>query len=148
MPIKDYPFQSFELGGPRRPILPVKIINPYTKKSIVSLGLIDTGSEECAVPAYLAKALGHNYKKGTAKDFISASGTGTAYSHTTKIEIIIPGKKKVIIPATTIDFIEGLPNILLGESGFLERYKLIIDYPRLLLSIKDTGKYIPPYTTP
>ncbi len=149
MALKNIRFQSFEPSGIPQPILPIKIINPAKRKTISALGLIDTGAMSCAVPAYLAPSLGHDYMKGHKVKFIGAGGEGIAYAHTTKIEIVVPNTKKVIIETAIINYIEGLPNVLLGVSGFLERFILEIDYSRYRFSINHPAKKrIPPFTTP
>ncbi len=152
MPITDLCFKSFVPGGFPHPLLPIKIINTHAKKGGPKIrpayGLVDTGAMSCAIPAYMAKMIGHNYKKGIKTTFTGAGGEGDSYLHETRIEIVVPGTDKIVIPAAMINYIEGLPNVLLGVSGFLERFILKIDYPRHLLSIKKSAKYVAPYTTP
>lgn len=60
MDIVDSPFIKFSPDDVPRPWLPVKIINPHTKQSISLYGLIDTGADECAIPAQFAPTIGHN----------------------------------------------------------------------------------------
>ena len=68
MPIRDYPFTCIGKGAPPRPMLPIEIINPATNQSVYTLGLIDTGADECALPADLAGVLGHTLLAGKIKE--------------------------------------------------------------------------------
>ena len=149
MPIENYRFRRFEHGGPLKPLLPVRISNPYNtnEEFFETLGLIDTGADECSLPAYIAELIGHDLRKVKPIPFEGATGTGVAYPHTTTIEITIP-KIGLILPEMKIDYVEGLPCVLLGVRGFLERHILKIDYTKRLLSIKRPEKYIEPYSTP
>ena len=54
MPIRNFPFHRISAGDIFRPMLPIGITNPDTGASIISYGLIDTGADECALPADLA----------------------------------------------------------------------------------------------
>ena len=65
MPIKDYPFLG--AGGIFRPFLPIQIVNPHTGKAYKTFGLIDTGADECAVPASVARIVGHDLQAGKIK---------------------------------------------------------------------------------
>ena len=58
------PFTKFNDNDIARPWLPVTIHNPHTKLSIKVYGLIDTGADECAIPAEYAPLLGHNLQAG------------------------------------------------------------------------------------
>lgn len=89
MPINDCPFTDFK-SGIYRPYLALKIINPLTNKSCKTFGLIDTGADECAVPAFIADELGHNLHAGIPKTITTGSGKASVYRHTTKFEIYHP----------------------------------------------------------
>lgn len=73
-----------------RPILAVKIINPSTEKNYKTFGIIDTGADECAIPAACASLLGHNLQAGETKIINTGNGKTVAYAHTTKFEIYHP----------------------------------------------------------
>ena len=60
MPIRDYPFTRTRPGDTPRPYLPVTLINPETNRRLNVMALIDTGADECALPAAFAPILGHN----------------------------------------------------------------------------------------
>lgn len=137
MPLDDCPFVCFK-DGTDRPYLSIKIINPHTQKSLSVVGLIDTGADECAIPADYASLLGHNLLAGKTKIINTGNGETKAYAHTTKFEIyhIISGKLLYTIPDTPIDFMPNLNSVLLGVNSFLSRFILKIDYPNKTFSIK------------
>lgn len=89
MPIRDCPFTLCNRGL-YRPLLPIRIVNPLTGKGQRTFGLIDTGADECAVPAGFAKLLGHNLLSGKTKTIYTGNGETIAYAHTTKFEIFHP----------------------------------------------------------
>jgi hypothetical protein len=95
------------------------------------------------LPASYAQLLGHNLTAGTAKNVNTGNGRTTAYGHTCTIEIfdtrlLLTGKSKIAhtIPKTVIDFMPNLHCVLLGVKTFLSNFKLYIDYPRQLFSIR------------
>jgi len=95
------------------------------------LGLIDTGADECALPARYAAILGHNLEAGTVKEINTGNGTTIAYSHTVKIEI-----EGFTVQDTLIDFMPNLHTVLLGTKSFLSNFILTVDYPRRVFSLK------------
>lgn len=147
MPINEYPFLRIAPGHPPRPMLPIKIINPATGQSIITLGLIDTGADDCAIPASHADLLGHQLTAGSMKRVSTGNGITNAYAHTTRIDILkIEGEVPDIctavytIPDTPIDFMPNLNMILLGVNSFLSRFRLVIDYQSQRFSIKEPGR--------
>ena len=136
MPLNHCPFTAYD--GVHRPTLQIRIINPHTGISQRAYGLIDTGADECAVPAFYATLLGHDLKAGIPKTIYTGNGETVAFAHTTKFEIFNPftGKVAYTVPDTPIDFLENLNVILLGVNSFLSKFILRIDYPRKLFSIK------------
>jgi predicted aspartyl protease len=140
MPIDKYPFTVLAPGDIPRPFLPIRIINPSSGQLITSLGLIDTGADDCAIPASFATMLGHNLAAGQTKQIGTGNGLTNAYAHTTRIEIFsMDGTLRIVhtINDTPIDFMPNLAIILLGVNSFLSRFKLFIDYPNHCFSIKN-----------
>ena len=139
--LTDCPFLIYDNSG-LRPILPVKISNPHTNKHIKAWGLIDTGADECAIPAGYASLLGHDLLKGTPKTINTGNGVTNAYSHTTTFELYDPRDNKVIytINDTPIDFMPNLSVLLLGVKSFLSNFILKIDYPNMVFSVTIQGK--------
>lgn len=130
MNLHDIPFTKLSPDDIPRPWLPVTIINPHANKSIKVLGLIDTGADECALPASYATILGHNLQAGTAKEINTGNGKTIAYSHTVRIEIF-----DVTIKETLIDFMPNLYVPLLGVKSFLSNFILTVNYPELKFSL-------------
>lgn len=85
MPVHNYPFSVIRPGDIPRPYLPVTIINPATNMQIRVYALIDTGADECALPASFATILGHNLQAGQPKKISTGNGLTIAYSHITRI---------------------------------------------------------------
>ena len=67
MLIENYPFTITRPGDVARPYLPIKIINPENQKEINVYALIDTGADECALPASSTLPLNHNLDSGYQK---------------------------------------------------------------------------------
>jgi predicted aspartyl protease len=144
MPISDFPFLKASDADPTpRPWLFVRIQNPATGAFVHTIGLIDTGADECCLPAAFAKLLGHSLTAGMAKVINTGNGATTAYGHTCTIDIfdtrlLLSGKEKVAhtMPQTIVDFIPNLHCVLLGVRTFLSRFELTVNYPRQLFSIR------------
>lgn len=130
MNLSNIPFRKFGPNDIYRPWLPVTFINPHAKKKLQILGLIDTGADECALPADLASLLGHDLQSGFKKEIGTGNGKTTAYSHTMQIEI-----DDFRVPDVLIDFLPNLHVPLLGVKSFLSNFILIIDYPSLIFSL-------------
>ena len=140
MPIRDCPFTDFG-NGVCRPVLPVRIINPHTGAGYNTYGLVDTGADECAVPAALAPLLGHNLQKGQTKHINTGNGVTVAYSHMTKVEILHPVTHDHLhtVLETPIDFMPNLNVVLLGVKNFLSDFILHMDYPEKTFNIRRPG---------
>ena len=130
MPIKNYPFSVIRLGDIPRPFLPITIVNPETRKEIRVYALIDTGADECAIPASFAPLLGHNLQAGQLKRISTGNGITTAYSHTTRIIVEEFSTQDVLV-----DFMPNLSIPLLGVRSFLSNFVLTVDYPNKQFSL-------------
>lgn len=137
MPLKDCPFLRLSKEDIPRPLLPLNIINPHTGLSYATFGIIDTGADECAIPAAIASILGHNLQAGSTKTIKTGNGETIAFSHTTKFEIYDPLSLKIVytIHDTPIDFLPNLQVVLLGVNSFLSKFVLKMDYPRQVFSL-------------
>lgn len=129
-PIK-IPFTKLNPDDIYRPWLPVIIINPDSGRKIKILGLIDTGADECALPARYAPILGHNLEKGFVKEINTGNGRTIAYSHTVRIEI-----QNFTMRNTLIDFMPNLYVPLIGVKSFLSNFILKIDYPEKIFYLE------------
>jgi predicted aspartyl protease len=136
MPIDECPFTSID-NVAFRPYLPINIINPHTGNNLKTIGLIDTGADECAIPASIASLLGHNLQNGKIKTIGTGNGLTIAYTHTTKFEIYHPISFELLytVSDTPIDFMPNLHMVLLGVKSFLSRFILEINYPKKTFSI-------------
>jgi predicted aspartyl protease len=132
MDIIDSPFIKFSPDDIPRPWLPVTISNPHTNQSISLYGLIDTGVDECAVPAQFAPMIGHNLGAGQQKEINTGNGKTTAYAHTLSFKT-----KGIIIENVLIDFMPNLNVVLLGVNSFLSNFKVVIDYKNNKFSLLD-----------
>lgn len=137
MLIRDFPFLCVTTDNFPRPWLPIKIVNPHTNLIQPTFGLIDTGADECSVPAFFAPILGHDLNRGVAKQISTAGGMSIGYSHTTRIEILnLKDELLYTINDTPIDFMPGLHCVLLGVRQFLDIFDLYIKYPHKTFSVK------------
>ena len=129
MRIADYPFIAWDptatvpssmvtVKGPgARPYLWVRISNTKKQKAIIVPAIVDTGADECALPARDAKSLGHDLFKGIPKNVDTAGGPTRAFTHT-KLTIEILGIRKNghaditmvhhAIQNVAVDFTKGL----------------------------------------
>lgn len=117
-------------GDIARPYIPITIINPENKKELNVFALIDTGADECALPALFAPPLGHNLQSGYQKKISAGNGITAAYSHTVCIKTFDFLRENVLI-----DFMPNLQIPLLGVKSFLSIFTLKIDYPGKFFSI-------------
>lgn len=142
MNILDYPFLQIGSRTPPRPVLYLRIINPHTDLYIDVPGIIDTGADNCALPASLATLIGHNLQEGATREIITGNGTSVAYSHACRINVfdtiaLLHKKQEFVysLSDTPIDFMPNLHCVLLGVDNFLDRFILNVDYPRQVFSI-------------
>lgn len=124
MPVKKAPIIALAPNQPKRPWLLVNFINPHTNNSQWTWALVDTGADDCALPASFAPLLGHNLQAGVTSQSGTGNGITTVYNHTTRIEI--PGFST---KDTLIAFMPNLQVPLLGVKSFLSHFKLTVDYP-------------------
>ena len=92
MDLINLPFTQLSPGDTPRPWLPVIIINPHSGKQMHVLGLIDTGADECALPAAYADILGHNLQAGKPSIPATASQRRIRIPARSKY-LILPSKK-------------------------------------------------------
>jgi len=130
MALSNVPFTQLSRDGIPRPWLRIVIKNPHTGKEMRTYGLIDTGADECALPASFAPILGHDLQKGTEKRINTGNGETIAYSHTMSLEI-----DDIRINDILIDFMPNLDVVLLGVKSFLAKFTLTVDYPKKEFSI-------------
>lgn len=130
MLVENYPFTATYPGDIARAYLPVTIINPENNKQINVFALIDTGADECALPASFASVLEHNLQAGHQKTISTGNGITTAYSHTINIKVFEFITKNILI-----DFMPNLHVPLLGVKSFLSNFTLTVNYPKNTFSL-------------
>lgn len=130
MLVENYPFIVTHPGDIARPYLPITIINPENQKVINVFALIDTGADECALPASFAQPLEHNLQAGYQKKISTGNGITIAYSHTVCIKAFNFSTDNVLV-----DFMPNLNIPLLGVKSFLGIFTIKIDYPNKVFSI-------------
>lgn len=131
MEIIDAPFLKFSPDDLPRPWLPLTIRNPHTGQTVNVYGLIDTGADECAVPAHYAPMIGHDLQAGAEKSIRTGNGVTTAYAHTLSFET-----EGIKIESVLIDFMPNLNVVLLGVKSFLSNFVLTVDYKKSVFSLK------------
>lgn len=125
------PFIKLRPDDIPRPWLPIIIRNPHTKQILNTYGLIDTGADECAIPAGYAPLIGHNLQAGTQKSINTGNGPTIAYGHTVSLET-----HNISIDNVLIDFLPNLNVVLLGVKSFLNNFLLTIDYKEFKFSLE------------
>ena len=115
MTLQNIPFIQIGPSDLPKPWLPIVIINPHNGKKVRTYGLIDTGADECALPAQFADILGHNLQKGDSKEISTGNGITIAYSHTVSMETDGFRTDDVLI-----DFMPNLSVPLIGVKSFFK----------------------------
>lgn len=131
----DIPFTRLHPADIARLWLPIQIINPFTNNKIKVFGLLDTGADECALPARYAALLGHNLESGNEKEINTGNGITMAYSHTVDIKMYEFAIKNILI-----DFMPNLHTPLLGIKSFLSNFILTIDFPKKKFSLQTNSE--------
>jgi predicted aspartyl protease len=137
MPITNYPFTAVNKTSIARAMLPIVIHNPHNGKKMQTWGLIDTGADDCSLPAQFASVLGHDLIKGNVTEINTGNGKTNAYAHTTCIDIFSLKEKRCVytIHETPVDFMPNLSVVLLGVRSFMSNFVLTMDYPQQRFSL-------------
>jgi len=127
-----------------RPLVPVKIVNPFTKQEIRTTALIDTGADNCVFPEFIALNTGHilkatdvqtNVTQGVGKNMVHV------WKHTFDIHLLDPKSNETIWKSKSI-LIDCLDHneapVLLGSSNFLCNFKITLNYvtKNILIDLK------------
>ena len=106
-----------------------RIINPENELVLNAYGLIDTGADECAIPASYVSLLGHDLQSGLDRKIKTGNGVTIAYSHTATLAILdFQGDHVAVVEKALVDFMPNLHVVLLGVKSFLSKFILTIDY--------------------
>ncbi|MCD4830407.1 MAG: hypothetical protein K8R02_01205 [Anaerohalosphaeraceae bacterium] len=145
MPISNYPFRKDQISRTPSPLVPVILTNPENGFEFPTWGLIDTGADRTIVPGYIAKEVYHNLKGAEVEcDFGSGVGGDVRfYMHTFTMQLLSYDKSNSVTTNPVIEIkkhqfavCENINTLILGVDDFLKDYKLIIDYPKQVFSIK------------
>lgn len=143
MPVVEYPFVRPTPSSRLRPMLHVRIGNPLPQLHLDTVGLIDTGADECALPARFAELLGYDLHAGKEKHIATGNGVTTAYSHVCRLEVFgtlafghALENPVYVIEDTPVNFMLNVNTVLLGVGNFLSRFVLTLDYPNHVFSIR------------
>lgn len=137
-----YPFAVFSYpDGTSKDVayIPLRIKNTDTGKHIDSYALIDTGADENLFRRDIAEQLGHAFMGDGVVSSINGGigGTAKTYKHTFSLELFGTDITEIVWQGkpTLTDCIDADIPILLGVSGFLEFFKLEVDYPNKTISL-------------
>lgn len=132
MPKIRYPFLYFRPSFKLRPYIQIRITNPANGQSMETLGLVDTGSDSCALPGWIAAAIGHKLGAGINSIKVgTGAGTCSSECHTCAIEILdFRGQHFLTVKAAPVQVLPKLDQTLIRARGCLEFLKLTVDYPR------------------
>lgn len=137
MPINNFPLITHS-DGRAQAYLRIRITNPHKGRNYLNYGLVDTGADECVIPAAYAPLLGHDlHAANSSKEIITGSGVTIVYPHTTKIDILHPITGEIIYTTENmlVDFMPNLNITLLGVKNFLGKFILNINYPENKFSL-------------
>lgn len=118
-----------------RPTVP--IVFSYKSKLILTEAIVDSGADFTILPIEMAGALDISLDIQTKTIFHGAgSNPFTVYPSSVEIEHILRQSGfRPIQWKTKVFFAELQPGILLGQKGFLEKFKVTFDGPKKELEI-------------
>lgn len=123
----------------RRPLIWLRVTNPSNGLYRNVRALIDTGSDRCIFPAWLAEKLGHNLEAGTKTTITGIYDDSTdAWIHTNNFSFRDTDGNEasylcwtIFSPRTT----EGYG--ILGINGFLDHFKLEINNSKHSITLEE-----------
>jgi hypothetical protein len=126
-----------------RPVIPVKLINGENSQK--QLAIIDSGADFCVFHASIGKLIGIDIESGKKQDFYGVSTKAKpsiAYFHNIKIGV---GGYEFDCWAGFSSDINNLPYGFLGQLGFFNLFKVILDYNKeqIELRLENTVKSSP-----
>jgi len=151
MPIRDYPFTGIHKGGGftihgtnPSPRLWIRVENPQTRISTDTIAIVDTGATTCLFPAACAIKLQYDPSSVPAIPIHTAGGTGSGRVLTTRVSVLaaLPDgqadKKKILMVIGDIEVVytDTCNEFLLGQTAFLSRFILVVNYPEKKFSIR------------
>ena len=115
----------------------IEIVFKYKEEFILVDALIDSGADFTILPAEMAEALHMPLDKKTKTEFLGAGGNKFIVCQSAdKIEYIIRQTGfRSLRWESKVYFGDGQPTILLGQTGFLNRFRVTLDGPRRQIEI-------------
>lgn len=140
-----YPFFTFPNSNIGQPVLPLRITNPHcsTNNTIKWHALVDTGADSCLFTKEICLMTNHNFD---GKDVLvqKCQGIGDrsikTFSHTFILELMDPANNESVwssgqIPVECSQSSSSHFPLLLGTKDFLEKFKIVIDYPNQCITV-------------
>ncbi len=106
------------------PLIPVKI---HAKNDVETLGLIDSGADYSVIPLSMAEALGIPFKKSEVEEIAGIGGLHNAYPCNVSVSITGKGEHSTVrleLPAFAIQAAKQEPFLLIGRSGFFDKFEI------------------------
>lgn len=119
-----------------RPTIP--IIFKYKANFILVEALVDSGADQTILPVEIATALNIPLDASSATSFLGAGGNQfEVYRSQVPIQHILrmPGFRSIQW-RTKVYFTQAQPTILLGQDGFLDRFRVTLDGIKKQIEIK------------
>ncbi len=120
-------FMGFAEDRVFRPMIPIAF--EANNKSFDGYALIDSGSDYNVLPVQVAYSLGLDLSGEVQYRVSAADGrTFTVYKSPLAIDHLIKKRDhKTIKWKSFVYFSDSVDNILLGESGFVDRFRVVLD---------------------
>jgi Aspartyl protease len=111
-------------SGIERPIIPIRVRNPATRRSVRYLALVDSGADECIFAAEIGELIGLDVSTGRKRTVsgVVAGQTRPYYVH--DVELEVGGWRR---PAAIGFMLDLAPNGhgLLGQRGFFDLFSFV-----------------------
>lgn len=137
-----YPFVKYEYpdGSSRLATeIPLCVTNTHDGSQVDCYALIDTGADGNLFTKKLAEDLHHNFQGDGVLSSVNSGigGSSPVYKHTFSIGLFSRDLKSIAWTSEPLltDCIDAEIPLLLGVRGFLENFKLEIDYPRKTITL-------------
>lgn len=110
----------------------IDLVMKANKHFVITSAVIDSGSDVCIYPKELADDLGIALNQKHKENFTGAGGnTFEVFPSTAKIQHLIRrnGFRSIIWQPENVYFAENQIIALLGMSGFLDKFKVVVNGP-------------------
>lgn len=128
-----FQYSQFPVGnGENVSRLMIDLVMKANKHFVITSAAIDSGSDVCLYPKELAADLGIVLNFKNKEEFTGAGGkTFEVYASPMAIEHVIrrEGYRPIVWQAENVYFADNQIIALLGMSGFLDRFKVVLNGP-------------------